>query len=704
MSERHFRLGVDSGGTFTDFVLVGDGELRVFKVPTDRAEPERTLAQGLEEIVEAIGGSLEDFLARCQAIVYGTTIATNALIQGKGARTALLTTEGHRDSLEIRQGYREERYNFEALPPTVLVPRDRRLPVPERTDKDGSVSLPLDEDALRDRLAQLREDDVEAVAISFLYSFLAPGHERRAAEIAAEVLPDAYVSHSSTVLPRIREYDRTSTTVLNAYLGPAVVGHLDRIEGLLAERGFDSRLRVLQANAGCASPVTVRDLPIGALNSGPAAAPAAARTVAGGLDLPNLISVDMGGTSFDVSLVEGGNADMVTTSEVCGYRTGLPMVNVRTLGAGGGSIAAVGADGLLHVGPESAEAVPGPACYGRGGVRPTVTDANLVLGYLSPEGLLGGRFPLDREAAVTAIETVAQPIGLTVEEAAAGIIAVVDQAMVGGISEVSVERGYDPREFALVVGGGSGALHAERLAHRLGIELVLIPRFASVYCAYGAVVGTLRYDNTASYGVPTLLEDVDLELLGNRLDRLREEGLASLSLDAAPAESATVRRWAELRYRGQIHECAVAIPEGETTAALIAELAERFHDRHETLYAFAERESPCELINLGVSVESPVEPLPAIRGGGGAKADAALTGMRRAWVDGDVSRPQDVPVYDGSRLRIGASIAGPALIEEATTTIVVSREAKVELLEGHIYALRLGAASVEPQEEGGRVE
>ena len=386
-----YRLGIDIGGTFTDFVLADDaGEIQVHKVSSTPEEPSDAIGEGVDALASELELATQQLLEQCDLVIHGTTVAINALIQQSGACTALLCTEGFQDSQEIRLGFKERRYDFLYAPPPVLVPRRLRLPVRERITKDGDVYTALDEAQVRRYAETLRSEQIEAVAVSFLWSFLNEAHERRVGEILAEELPGVFCSLSVDVLPQIREYERTSTTILNAYVGPILERYVDRIEQMFRGRGLEGQIRYMQANAGFASGASLKRKPVYALNSGPAAGPTAALAVGRHLGYENIVSVDMGGTSFDVCLVKDGLPDTVKNVDLCRYRVGIPMININTMGAGGGSIATLEAGGLLRVGPRSAEAVPGPACYGRGGVEPTVTDASVVLGYLNPGALLGG--------------------------------------------------------------------------------------------------------------------------------------------------------------------------------------------------------------------------------------------------------------------------------------------------------------------------
>ena len=473
------------------------------------------------------------------------------------------------------------------------------------------------------------------------------------------------------VLPQIREYERTSTTILNAYVGPILKRYVERIEQMFRARGLEGKIRYMQANAGFASGASLMHKPVYALNSGPAAGPTAALAFGRHVGYEDIVSVDMGGTSFDVCLVKDGLPDTVKNVDVCRYRVGIPMININTIGAGGGSIASLDGGEILRVGPRSAEAIPGPACYGRGGSEPTVTDASVVLGYLNPRALLGGRLELDQRAAVRAVSAaVAEPLGVTVAEAAQGIFEVVNHNMATGISEVLVERGHDPRDFAMVVGGGAGAVHAGRLAGELSIPTVLIPRVASAFCAFGGVVADLRHDYQASYTIR--LADADLRRLNELFEKMEVDGRAELSEEGVAPDDVVVRRTVEMRYLGQVHECAVPIPTVTIDPSLVGEIAERFHQRHEALYTYAERETGVpELINVAVTALGKVPPirLPDYQAGS-ADATAAQVDERPAYF-AEHGHFVDTPVFDGSLVQPGNAFTGPAIVEEPTTTIVV---------------------------------
>jgi N-methylhydantoinase A len=675
-----YRVGVDSGGTFTDVVAVDDtGTLVIHKVPSDPNAPAAVLLRGLEGISERLELDLRGFLGQCAMLILGSTVAINALIQHKGATTALLTTAGHEDSIEIRLGHKEDghRWDFSFPPAAPLVPRFLRLPIHERVLADGTVLTPLDEQRLQSSIDALKKHDVQSVAVSCLWSFLYPQHEERVAELVrAELGDDCFISVSSRVLPRVREYTRTSTTVTNAYVGPALTNYMRDVEDTLATAGFAGRTYYMQSNGGVDTTEILRDRPVAALNSGPAAGPIAALHFARLIGHENLIAIDMGGTSFDICVVKDGLPDVVTDVDVVRYRIGMPIVNVTSIGAGGGSIARVDARGLLTVGPESAEANPGPACYMRGGTLATVTDALVVLGYLPSDALLGGRMPIDAELSRRALkEHVGDPLNMTVADAARGVIEITTHNMVEGIRVASIERGYDPRDFVLVVGGGAGPIFGAALAQELGIGTVVVPRVAGALCAFGEAVADLRYDAVRSY--PTRIADIDFDRMNRLLSEMEAEGEAAL----LRGESGDVRveRVAEMKYVDQVHYCDVTMPEGPFTEESASELAERFHAKHEQLYTYSEPDNEPEILAVRSSaVIERRQQAPATIVEESAAAPAPIRGTRLVLMPGE-SDPIDVPVLNGAVLQPSMTVTAPAIIEEETTTILVPRGGSVRV-------------------------
>src|SRR5437762_2282556 len=496
----NYRIGVDVGGTFTDLVAIDEGGLTTLaKVPSTPEDPSLGVLEGLSQLAGRFGLGRTALLRDTERIVHGTTVATNALLEHKGARLGLLTTEGHRDVVEMREGLKDDRYNLRMPPPEQLVPRRLRLPVRERIRADGRIDTPLDPASLEAAIAVLQRERVESVAVCYLHAWCDPGHERQTGEALARALPDAYVSLSSAVLPQIKEFERVSTTVVNAYVGPALSRYLARLEERLAEAGYGGPTLIIQSHGGVAPIAESGRLAAGAVLSGPAGGIAGSVHAARLLGEHNLIPFDMGGTSTDISLIVGGRPTLVTGRRVAGHTIALNSLDIASIGAGGGSIARVDAGGILHVGPQSAGAVPGPACYGGGGTAATVTDANLVLGYLDPASFLGGRRHLDRSAAEAAVDRIAAMLGIDRIAAARGIHRVVNTTMAEGVRLVSVRRGVEPRRFALLAFGGASGLHATDVARQLDLKRVVVPGVAAVLSAWGMLATDLRFEVARSH-------------------------------------------------------------------------------------------------------------------------------------------------------------------------------------------------------------
>ena len=704
-----YRVGIDAGGTFTDLAaLAADHSLLVHKTPSDPVHPAAALIDGLAGLADKAGLALPAFLGQCSTLVHGSTVALNTLLQRNGAKTGLLATAGHEDSLELRLGHKEDghRWDFHYPPATMIVPARRRLGVRERLIAGGKVHLPLDEAQLDEQLEKLAQAEVEAVAISCLWSFANPAHERRILEKVKQRLPDCYATASVDILPRVGEYTRVSTTAANAYIGPAMDRYLSSVETALAENGFSGQLYIMQSNGGVAAPAVVRRRPVAALNSGPAGGPVAALWHAQGLQRKNVIAMDMGGTSFDVSLARNGLPDIVDSVDIARIRIGLPMVNVTSIGAGGGSIARLDERGVLQVGPKSAEARPGPACYMRGGVEPTVTDALVTAGYLPERALLGGRMKIDPALARQAIkERIADPAGLDVGRAAYGIIEITAKNMVDGIRISSIERGYDPRDYLLVAGGGAGPVFAARLARELGMEQTLIPSDAGALCALGEAIAKLRYD--AIRACPALLKDLDVARANELFRAMEEEGKRALGLggggggDSNGGGSVRIERAAEMKYADQIHYCDVQAPLGELDAAKLEELRDNFHRRHKELYTYAEPDNEPEIVSLRASVVIDAIAGAGGAGGAGAAADVPVGGPgtvaappvgTRSVIMPATGELKTTPVYHGDKLATGATLRGPAIIEEETTTIFVPEGDLLRRAPAGFYLLSINAA------------
>lgn len=680
-----YRLSIDTGGTFTDFTVADEtGAIAKAKVPSSR-DVRAFMSRGLHTLSAEIGLAAGEFLQRVGLLIHGTTVPLNTLLQSRGPVMGLLCTEGFRDTLEIRLGYREVRYDLTYETPPPLVPRHLRLPVRERIDRDGEVVIPLHPEDVERAAEVFERHHVGAIAVCLLWSFLNPSHERRARELLSKRLPGTPVWLSSEVCPEIREYERTSTTVVNGYVADAFAAHQDRLEGFLRSEGFGGEIRYLQSNGGLAGGRIMREQPVAALFSGPAAGPAAGLVFAEQFGHPSAIVVDMGGTSFDACLVTDGRAETRSVFTVGGHRVRSPAISVETIGAGGGSIATV-ERGLLAVGPGSAGAEPGPACYDRGGTHATVTDANLILGYINPETLLGGALSLHPERAARAVRRhVADPLGLSVERAALGIFEVVNRNMADALRAMTLGIGRDPRDYVLVVGGGAGPVHAGVLARMVGIQRVIVPRVAAEFCAFGGLVCNLRHDYRRS--CVSRVEQLDPARLNRLLEEMEQEGRDELHREGASPEEIVVTRVLDMRYKDQTHETPVEVTDlgldEETMPALLA----RFHEVYFDLYRYTQRDQACEVINARVTViaKAPAATLQPIAPSG-APLSAAIAGSRQIRLP-DTGETVRVPVYASSRLGAGHSIAGPAIVEEPDTTIVVFPNWRLEVTPNPAYLM-----------------
>ncbi|HVH05348.1 MAG TPA: hydantoinase/oxoprolinase family protein [Myxococcota bacterium] len=670
-----WRVGVDIGGTFTDLALQKDDALVVDKVLSTPADRSLAVMEGLEKLAAREGLTLRDFLGRLDALVHGTTVGDNTLIEGNGAVVGLLTTAGFRDELELRRGYKEDIWDVRLPAPPALVPRRRRLGVPERVRFDGSVHEPLDETAAREALRRLARQGVESLAVSLLFSFVNPAHERRLAELAAEELPGVPLSLSHEVMPKAPEFERTSTTVLNAYIGPRVTGYLDRLAERLRAAGFARELLVMQSSGGVMTRAYLRAAPVRILASGPAGGVIGGACVGVAKGEPNLLCVDMGGTSYDVSVVRGGAAPAQPGwNWHHRYVVGLPMVSVETLGAGGGSLCHVKA-GTLAVGPESAGAEPGPVCYGRGGTRPTVTDAILVLGLLSEATeFAAGRLELTRRGVDAAFaEHVAGPLGCSVEEAAFDCWRVVNANMTQAVRRTTAERGVDPRELAMLAYGGNGPVFAAIQAQELGIRRVLVPKASPGFSALGALAARPALDEERSYLTPA--GSADLARLRALFAELDGRGERYLAAAGHPRERVTMRYALNLRYPGQNWSLAIPVAERRgardlafVDEALAAEAVRRFHERHEAEYGHARRGEEPEITGVRLVAQGDVV-APRFAGGVGApRREPAPYATRRANL-GDGFK--EAAIHRGRDLRPGDAIPSPAIIEETFTSVVV---------------------------------
>jgi N-methylhydantoinase A len=648
------RIGIDIGGTFTDLVALDEATGTL--VDTKALSTPHDLLLGILRCVDQAGARLSD----CRLVIHGTTIGINALMERKGARTGLITTEGFRDVLEIGRGNFLRMYDVLYRRPTSLVPRGLRLEVPERLTARGEVVVPLDEDGVRAAARRLGAEGVESVAVCLLFSFRNPEHERRAAELVAEVLPAASVSVSHRITQEWREYERTSTTVVNAYVRPIMDRYLGAFEQGLAGRGFRGQLLITQSNGGAFSLAAAASKPVHTIESGPAAGAIGCASLARTLGADRLISFDMGGTTAKCAIVENGLVQTTDEYHVDGHPLRIPVIDITEVSAGGGTIAWIDAGGALALGPQSAGADPGPVCYGREGVEPTVTDANLVLGRIAAGRFLGGTMPLDHGAAARAIEErLGLPLGLARDSAAAGVVRLADVKMALAVRSITTERGLDPRDYTLVAYGGGGPLHAVAIARELGIPRVIIPPSPSTFSAWGMLATDLRHDLVRTVLEP--LERTDGAWAEARYQEMERE----IETILPPVGAATRHRAADLRYLGQEHTVTVEVGSLEAWASLRS----RFDAAHQRAYGYAAPEVEVQLLNLRSAVVYPLErpPLPALERGAG-RGPAFET---RKIYSSLLRDALEYRVYQRDRLRAGDVVEGPAAIEEAGTTTML---------------------------------
>ena len=666
-------VAIDIGGTFTDIALLDrrDGTIWNAKTPSTPDDPARAFMAGIEEAL-TLAKLGSDALGH---VFHGTTVATNLILEGKGAAAALLTTAGFKHVLEIgRHDIPRKANMYSWIKPRRPVPPERIHEVPGRLDHRGSEIEPLDEAAVRDAARAIKAEGVRAVAICFLHSYADARHERRARELLLEEMPDALVSISAEVLPVFREYERSMATILNVYVMPAVSTYVGKLEHRLEQERIAAPLLLMRSNGGVAGADTMRREPVQTALSGPAAGVMGAVFVGGLAGFKDLITIDIGGTSADISLVRNGEPRMTVEGRIGEWPLNLPMIDINTIGAGGGSIARVTPTGALSVGPDSAGAVPGPVCYGHGGTEPTVTDANLALGRLTP-ALLNGRIRLDRASAERAIrDRVGHPLGLDLARAARGILSIIDNNMVGAIRVVSVERGHDPRDFALLAFGGAGPLHAASLARLLGIKTILVPPAPGVLSALGLLVASVKseFARTSLQRPP----HYDLARMAQIFAELQAQAEAWLEHERIPGEHRVIRWQASLRYLHQGFELTVPWSGNRVDAASVERTIAAFHALHEQLYTFNQPDTPVEIVTLRVGAEGGL-PKPALRElPGGNDCAAAIVGEQLVDFDGE-ARP--APIYERSRLGAGNLLRGPAIIRQLDSTTVLSPGQRAEV-------------------------
>jgi len=661
---RHW-LGIDIGGTFTDFALFDTqtGELLGLKIPSTPHEFAEAVRVGLDRLADEHGVDLREI----GAVVHGTTIAVNTLIQRTGARLGLLVTEGFRDVLELQRLRLPNPFDLDGSRPLPLIPRARVAEVSERLRADGSVDTPLDEGSVREAVRRLAGQDVEGLVVSLLHAYRDPAHERRARTIAEAAAPGLPVSISADVWPQAREYERTALAALDAYVQPKVRRYLEGFEQALAARGVPATPHVTKSNGGIMPVAAARAQTVATLLSGPASGVIGAAYVAGQAGLPNVITLDVGGTSADMAVVEDGRPRSSTSEHIGGVPVMMPVVGVTAIGAGGGSVAWVDEVGVPKVGPQSTGAQPGPACYGRGGKEATLTDAFLVSGFLDPERFLGGRMRLHRAPAEEAIARFAGPLGMTPDEAAESVVRVAVSNMYAEFTKILSRAAVDPRDFALVAFGGAGPVVGALVAREVGIPTVFVPRSPGTLCALGAISADIVNDAVRTVHVRVDPAPLEAAALGEQYDALRAELADWLARHGAGAGAATFRPAADMRYVGQSYEIEVPVEPAWLGPGGEAAILSAFHRAHERAFGHADRQAPAEIVNLRVQLRAgrPRVPLAEVPAGAASPAPRAT---RRIWLDG---RPTQAQVFDRAGLGRGARLAGPAIVEQADTTVLV---------------------------------
>lgn len=680
-----YRIGIDVGGTYTDLAAAGaDGTLTVVKTPSVPTDPTVGVMTALDLAAKRLSISVRELLASCPLFVHGTTIATNTLLTRSGARVGLLTTAGFRDWLAIRRGMRENPWAHREPNPEPLVPRYRRIGVAGRLDAEGRELEPLDLTAIEAACAGFKADGVDSVAICFLHAYRNPDHERAAALKVRECLPGAPVSLSSEIAAKVGEYERGASAVMNAYLAPKVTAYLRAMAASLAEAGLNSPLLLLQSNGGAAPVEQIADQPVRLLLSGPAAGVGALDQVAAALGLGNLIAMEIGGTSCDVTLMADRRVDVIDEQIIEGHHLAIPTVDIHTVGAGGGTIAHAIA-GSLTAGPDGAGANPGPAAYGRGGTNATITDALVVLGRLRPGPQAGGAVSLDAALARSAIaREIAEPLGLSVERAAAGMVAVMEQNLLHAVERMSIERGRDPRGFTLVAAGGAGPMHGTAVARRLGMKDLVLPRLAGAFCALGLLTADLRRD----FGLALLLPLEGAATLEPALAALGARAAATLGASGFEGAALDLEPALDLRYQGQQWDVRVTLGRGPDAFSMDpARIRAQFEAAHQRLYGHIQPGGALEITGLRVSGVGrfPSAATPSLAETGRAPEPID---HRMVWL-GDEAAPRSLPVYDGSDLAPGPVLTGPLIIEEATTTLLIDGPDRIALHPSGLYRVTL---------------
>jgi N-methylhydantoinase A len=666
-----YRVGIDVGGTFTDAISVDDkGFTQIAKAATTPKDLSIGTMNTIDSLAQRNNLSRKQFLNQVSTIVHGTTTGTNIIATRVGPKLGLLCTKGHRDIIQFRRVAKDNMYDWSVDFPQVLVPRYLRVEVEERIDAQGSVKTLLNEDSVHKAVAYLKKLKVESIVISLLFSFLNASHEKRVAEIVKQDYPEADVTISSDVLPAVGEYERTSTAIINAFIAPAIHKYTKQITSLLEKEGFNGQFLYIQNNGGVETAELAMEKPATLAMSGPAAGPSAAITVGKLHNVNNLLSIDMGGTSFDLGIIDKGTSLIKTESLIENHRFSLPVIDVNSVGAGGGSIAWFDVTNTLCVGPRSAGADPGPVCYGLGGTEPTVTDADVILGYISPDYFLGGEMKLYKDLAEKAIkEKVADRLGITVPEAAAAMYRVINAVMANTVSYTITRRGLDPRDFYMCIGGAAGAVHAVQIAQELCIDRVFIPKYAPIYCAFGMLGVDLKHDYSRFYSTPVAA--LDLDRVKQLYEEVETEGLTVLAKEQIPEEQRALVRTMTVKYFGQYRGIDVEWPSDSITMKAINEGLSAFHRKHRDLYGYADEKYPLEIVSFGLTAIGNLPPVTLKKIEKGDKDPAqALKGTRNAYFE-ESSGYTETRIYDGDKLLAGNVLEGPCVVEERMTNVVI---------------------------------
>ena len=672
-----FRVAIDSGGTFTDGIALDEsGKATFTKVRSTPDNPSSATIECLRKLAGLYGMGTRDFLGQTKIIVHGTTMATNLVATRSGSKLGLITTKGYKDRMvfpQVAKGDWQENladmFNFRMEPPKPLTRRHLMTEVEERVNYLGEVLTPLNEDDVHKAVAYLKKNKVKTIAVGLLFSYLNPRHEKRIAEIVNAEYPEADVSLSSTILPVRGEVDRWSTTMFSAYVSPAVKGYLSKIKKLLQNEGLKGELVFMQSNGGVATPEIVAECPATLLLSGPAAGPPLGLVLGKQHRVKDVISIDMGGTSFDVGVVSDGTVNIVQQQILDAKKFSLPSVDVTAIGAGGGSIAWIDPAGRLQVGPQSSGAKPGPACYGQGD-NPTVTDADVVLGYIDPDFFLGGEIRLNRKLAEKAIrEKIAGPLKLTVTEAAAAIYQVVNANMASAIDLTFTKRGHDPRDFTLCAAGGAAPVHAVSIMQDLGIKNLLVPKVAPTFCAFGMLFCDLKHDFTKSYLCETA--KADLKQINSLYREMEKDAIEILRREGADSKDISIVKSMDMRYYGQIRERSAATPSGQITQKTLEVTTGNFHEQHQRTIGYSDKKYPTEIVRLHLSgVAKVVKPPMKKIVRGNSNASHALKGKRKVFFTKS-GKYVDTRIFDGDKMKAGNLLKGPCIVEETMTTVVI---------------------------------